>query len=90
MSRRYWYALLTVFVSCLLMTVAAFGISIRRTEESVQKAEDEAARTLRESEQKWCTIVDLFNDAYAENPPPTPLGQDIAREMKILAERFNC
>jgi len=42
------------------------------------------------SNRRWCGIVNLFNQAYKENPPPTEVGRKISKEMLIIRDKFHC
>ncbi len=42
------------------------------------------------SNQKWCSIVSLFNVEYAQNPPTTETGKAIQLAMLELAKEFDC
>jgi hypothetical protein len=55
-----------------------------------QRSEETAERFIRESQQKWCGIVTLFDDTYKANPPQTPTGQRLAGEMTALRTHFGC
>lgn len=44
----------------------------------------------RRSNQRWCGLVSLFNQAYRDNPPTTILGKDIAIEMLNIQRDFSC
>lgn len=49
---------------------------------------------VRESEQKWCSVVTTMDDAYASrpanSPPLTGVGQRIADQMHRLRTDFRC
>lgn len=42
----------------------------------------------RKSNHAWCEQLSLFNQAYAENPPPSDLGRKIAAGMLRLTSEF--
>ena len=44
----------------------------------------------RKSNQRWCGVVTLLDDAYTANPPQTPAGKELAWEMKKLKTEFRC
>lgn len=44
----------------------------------------------RRSNQRWCGLVGLFNESYAERPPETDLGKKIATAMAELPKSFEC
>lgn len=44
----------------------------------------------RRSNQKWCDLVGLFNDAYVANPPNTETGKKIAIKMREIEQEFKC
>ncbi|MCG5460859.1 hypothetical protein MED01_004285 [Micromonospora sp. MED01] len=47
-------------------------------------------RSARESEQKWCGIVSTLDDVYSNSPPQTPVGQDMAEQLRQLRTDFGC
>ncbi len=44
----------------------------------------------RQSNQKWCGVVTLFNESYKEIPPTTDLGRKISAAMLQLEGEFKC
>lgn len=46
----------------------------------------------RQSNQKWCGIIVLFDDTYKEAPPPSDAGKKFAVEFSKLrnAPDYNC
>jgi hypothetical protein len=44
----------------------------------------------RRSNQRWCGIVNLIDDANAANPPPTKEEQEFAVEIHKIREDFDC
>lgn len=44
----------------------------------------------KKSNQRWCGVVNLFNEAYKATPPPTDIGKKIAAEMLKLQKDFSC
>ncbi|MET8265930.1 hypothetical protein ABZU92_18280 [Micromonospora arida] len=75
MTFRAWQ---TLVVALLFAFLAAAG-SILYTN-----------RAARESEQKWCGIVATLDDVYSKTPPQTPVGQDMAEQLRQLRDDFGC
>jgi hypothetical protein len=44
----------------------------------------------KRSNQRWCGIVNLFNETYVESPPPTEIGQILQIEFIKLQRDFKC
>ncbi len=70
----------------VITVISLFACMIIMTIVSVQWANYVDNR----SNQRWCGIVLLFNNAYKTNPPPTPLGKKVAVEMLKLQNDFSC
>jgi len=64
---------------CLLFAILAAAGSILYTN-----------RAARESEQKWCGIVSTLDDVYSSTPPQTPVGKDMAEQLRKLRDDFGC
>jgi hypothetical protein len=73
--RRLMYTWVASFVCMVIMT----GLSV-----------EYASYTDNRSNHRWCGLVKLFNEAYKENPSPTPLGKNIASEMHRIYKEFHC
>jgi hypothetical protein len=43
-----------------------------------------------ESNRRWCGVVTTLDDAYSQNRPTTPIGQELARELRNLRVDFGC
>ena len=74
-KRRAIIAALTVFICMFIGVIGAFQY---------------ADYVDRRSNQRWCGIVSLFNENYAESPPSTTTGKKIAVAMLHLARDFDC
>jgi len=75
-SRSTVYVLLVVFVALL----GGIGLSIYHTN-----------RVAAESNRRWCGVLRVYHDAYANNPePPTQLGRDIKAQLEDLYADFHC
>lgn len=44
----------------------------------------------RQSDQRWCGMVVMFDNNYKTSPPPSALGQNIAKEFTKLRSEFGC
>jgi hypothetical protein len=73
--RRLAYALLAVIVSILGV---GFGVILYATHID------------SESNRRWCGVVSTLDNAYSQYVPTTPLGQELAREIKQLRNDFGC
>ncbi len=40
--------------------------------------------------QKWCSLVNLFNETYNSTPPTSDTGKRIAIEMAKLQRSYKC
>lgn len=65
----------TIFASMLIMTIL-----------SIQWA----SYIDRRSNQRWCGIVNLFNDTYETTPPTNDIGRKLEIEFKHLETDFKC
>lgn len=70
----------------MITWIASFICMVIMTSASIQWAYYIDKR----SNQRWCGLVVLFNDAYRVNPPSTSLGKKIALEMLQLQTEFSC
>lgn len=43
-----------------------------------------------ESDRKWCSVVAVMDQAYAESPPTTPTGKKLARGIADLRGSLEC
>ncbi|MGW3809078.1 hypothetical protein [Micromonospora sp. NPDC005113] len=66
-------------VMCLLFAILAAAGSILYTNRSAQQ-----------SEQKWCGIVSTLDDVYRNTPAQTPVGRDMAEQIRQLRDDFGC
>lgn len=75
-SRSTWYVLVVVYLSMFL----AVGVCIIYTN-----------HVAVENNRRWCGILRVYHQAYAQNPPPpTQLGRDIQAQLESLYEDFGC
>lgn len=45
----------------------------------------------QQSERRWCGVLAVYHQAYADNPPPaTQAGQDIKTQLEQLYRDFDC
>ncbi|MFC3504793.1 hypothetical protein ACFOOK_28030 [Micromonospora krabiensis] len=72
---RVWYAMTVTFV----VMIAFAGASVIY-----------ANHAARESEQKWCGLVTTLDRVYTDNPPQTPVGRDMAAQIRQLRIDFDC
>lgn len=77
-----------VVSSVCMGTLAWAGIWYTGYVDDQAKARTEAA--IRESDQKWCDILLLFDNTYKEQPPTMPTGQKLAVYMHNLVIAYRC
>lgn len=77
---------LTITVSFLILVVAGLLYTNFVQHQSETRFQD----SIRQSEQRWCAIVGLFDDTYRSNPPTTPTGRRVADLMHELRVDFRC
>lgn len=72
-----WHAISICFVSVCLV---AFSTMVF------------AAHSVKESERKWCDVVQTINSSYKDAPPErvTERSRLFERRMRELAERLGC
>lgn len=85
-ARPLGWTLVISFATAVVITIA--GLWYTNHVDSQAKARTDAA--IRESNQKWCEIVLLFNNTYKTQPPTTPAGKQLAAYMNKLAVDFGC
>ncbi len=73
--RKFIITLITIAAVCLI----AAGVAMQW-----------ASYVDDRSNQRWCGIVDLFNETYRESPPPTEIGKKLAVEFIQLDKSFHC
>lgn len=44
----------------------------------------------QESDRKWCSVVSTLDDAWAESPPTTTSGRNLAHDIADLRRRLEC
>lgn len=75
-SRSTWYLLLVIYVSILAVVFAGIWYT---------------NYTSDQNDRRWCGILRVYHDAYAQNPtPPTQLGKDIQAQLEQLYTDFHC
>jgi hypothetical protein len=76
-KRKAVIAIVTAFVVLFIGVIASFQY---------------ANYVNRQSNQKWCGIIVLFDDTYAESPPPSETGKKLATEFNNLrnAPDYRC
>ncbi|MCX5119205.1 hypothetical protein OG992_18630 [Micromonospora sp. NBC_00362] len=75
MTFRAWQTLMVALVFAILAAGSAMVY---------------ANAVARESERQWCGIVTTMDDAYAQTPPQTPAGRQIAGDIARLRGEFGC
>jgi hypothetical protein len=45
---------------------------------------------IAESQRKLCAVVSTLDDTYAQTPPTTPTGRQLAAEMHVLRLSYRC
>lgn len=84
--RSSWYGTAAILASSLVMSIASVAIALHVNSESDRKAE--LARV--ESEKKWCSVVATLDDSYAEQPPTTATGKNVAEGIAGLRLSLHC
>jgi hypothetical protein len=74
----YWWA--ATFGIALVMAVGAVLIALHAQAESARKAE--LAR--QEADRRWCVMLTNLDDAYAQSPPKTETGINVAQQIHYL------
>lgn len=70
------YLLVIIYVSMVALTAA----NILYTNHVAQQ-----------SERRWCGVLAVYHQAYADNPPPTTqAGKDIKTQLERLYTDFGC
>ncbi|MCZ7376556.1 hypothetical protein [Micromonospora sp. WMMC250] len=75
MTFRAWQTLIVALVFAFMAAAASMVYS---------------NRAAAESEQKWCGIVSTLDDVYSSTPPQTPVGRDMAEQIRQLRSDFGC
>lgn len=83
---RLWQALITIMIVLLVMIGLQYMIAARKA----TQAQRAAQHALELSEQKWCSVIQIFTESYAANPPTTPAGRQFRVEFEKLAREFGC
>lgn len=76
----------TIVASFLIVVV----IGILYTNHVQRESKQDFQESIRQSEQKWCSILTIFDSAYQTNPPTTAAGRQIAELMHALRVDFRC
>jgi len=74
-NKSVWYVLAVAFLSSIIMGVVAIQYT---------------NYVDRSSNQQWCDLVNVLDDAYRTSPPQTPIGKQLAATMAELKKRFEC
>lgn len=73
--RPGWYAWAALLLSTLALSIGAVVISVWVN---------------AQSDRKWCSVVATLDDAWAESPPTTPAGRNLAHDFAQLRRELNC
>lgn len=74
-----WYPLVAILMSCILMSVGAVWYSNQAAEDSI-----------RQSERKWCELVNTLDASWKAKPPPTESGKNVANNIRALRSELGC
>jgi hypothetical protein len=69
------YALVAVYVSMVVLTMASLLYAQHVAESSARK---------------WCSLVSTLDDAYRGQPPTTPTGERVASDIHQLRRDLRC
>lgn len=90
-----WYPMLVMAV--VLVVITAFSIIYtNNVDDRREKAEREARNAViqaeRKADQRWCSLMVLLDNAYADpnTPPTTELGKKVAAAIHEIRLSLNC
>ncbi|MEV1331114.1 hypothetical protein AB0J20_16230 [Micromonospora costi] len=83
---RVWYAMTVTFV----VMIAFAGVSVLYANHAAQEAERRATQTDRESNRRWCALLETMDNAYRNSPPSTETGRTMAYQVSRLRTEFGC
>jgi len=72
---KFWYSLLAVFISCVMIGAASFWYSNYVAQQNVRN---------------FCEVIGTLDQTYQQNPPTTTTGKEIALEMHSLHMKLGC
>jgi hypothetical protein len=49
-----------------------------------------SSQNQRRSEQAWCQVISVLDDAYRVTPPTTPVGRQVAAGIAGLRQAYRC
>lgn len=82
LSTPRWRILLTVGVS--MMTLAVAGVLYTGYVDGQREIAE------RESDRRWCALLNTLDQAYTTAPPTTELGRRAAEEIRKLRTGLDC
>jgi hypothetical protein len=82
----YWWAIM------VLVTVLASGSSIYVSRRNMDRTVAELRESQRRSEQVWCEVVIVIDDANKDSatPPATEVGQRVAAGIARVRSAYHC
>lgn len=75
MRRPSWYTVAAMLLSSIVTASVALIVALHAN---------------AESDRKWCSVVSTLDDAWAESPPATDSGRNLARDIADLRRRLDC
>jgi hypothetical protein len=85
-GRPSWYSWVVVVMVPILASIAVLVISLRINEQSIAR-ETEARR---QSEQAFCGIIIVLDDANRKGSPTTEYGRELARRITAARAAYRC
>ena len=83
---RVWYAMTVTFA----VMIAFAGASVIYANQRAEQSEHRAEQIDRESNRRWCALLETMDDAYQDSPPVTETGRTLAYQISRLRTEFGC
>lgn len=85
--RRMLRAVIVAYVAAFVLSTTAVFAAITASSAASDRA---TAAAIRDSERKWCALLDPLDTNYATNPPPTASAKRFAAIIHNLRADFDC
>lgn len=85
-----WYVWLAVVLAPILASVTVLGIALQRSSEATARAVAQERQAREASEQAFCGIVTLLDDAWRATAPTTESGIRLAAAVREAREEYGC
>jgi hypothetical protein len=82
LSTPRWTVLITVALSMMALAVA--GVLYTGYVDGQREVAE------RESDRRWCALLNTLDQAYSAVPPSTELGRRVAEEIRKLRADLDC